>query len=271
MMNLKQRFQEFLSSNYVGIDNAVEGSSLSQFLTICGRRLSEVLDSSLRDYTPVLESSVVFNGVKVESESSYRLLDTLTTASSGRKKYYEGAIIDGLEKVAEEGDRVLIVGGGWGVSTVRASQSVGKDGEVITYEGSEKKVRDIERTLNLNETPSELVIRENTVSENYGVWGEETSRETVEPTHLPECDILVLDCEGAEEDIIKGLEQRPRAVIVEVHPEYGVRYEDISTYLVQEGYREVDHRFHSGEKIYSDISKYPENPTTIAFFEREDK
>jgi hypothetical protein len=34
---------------------------------------------------------------------------------------------------------------------------------------------------------------------------------------LPDCDVLILDCEGAEIEIIDGMEQRPRTMIVESH------------------------------------------------------
>lgn len=267
-MRVLKKYKSKLRANYVGVNNAIEARSISQFLTIVRRKLSNFYDSRLREYTPVIKDKAIYNGVRIDNESSYHLFDGITTATAGRKKYYEAAIVKGINSVIKEGDHVLIVGGGWGVSTVKASISAGVEGKITVYEASTDKIEDIENTLKLNPISSEIELNENMVAGNSSVWGEETRNEIVNPRDLPPADVLILDCEGAEKKILETLDYEPRAVVVEIHPEYGVRHNEIKSIMNRRGYQQMNHMFHPGEKVYSDISKYDPEPTSIVVFER---
>ena len=53
---------------------------------------------------------------------------------------------------------------------------------------------------------------------------------------FPECDALVMDCEGAELLILQNLIIRPRLIIVETHPMFDSPEEKITELLKNLGY-----------------------------------
>ena len=61
------------------------------------------------------------------------------------------------------------------------------------------------------------------VGEAIAVYGvpDQLSTLVVSPAELPECDILELDCEGAESLILRNMAIRPRVIAVETHGVYG--------------------------------------------------
>jgi tRNA A58 N-methylase Trm61 len=120
----------------------------------------------------------------------------------------------------ERGNQVVIVGGGWGLSTVTAARSVGKEGSVVRFKSSESAVRNVEETVHLNDVSERSVIRYAIVSHAYSLRGEKGKATIVSPEDLPECDVLVLDCEGVEKEILEEMEIRPRVLIVETHGMY---------------------------------------------------
>ena len=56
--------------------------------------------------------------------------------------------------------------------------------------------------------------------------------EVIDPADLPACDVLEMDCEGSELGILKGMQIRPRVLIVELHP---TRYDapDAAIFVVE--------------------------------------
>jgi hypothetical protein len=75
------------------------------------------------------------------------------------------------------------------------------------------------------------------VGEGIDVWGDEG--DNVVPASLPECDVIVMDCEGAERSILQGLddEQRPRLFIIESRQFQGVDPENVEQLLTKWGYQ----------------------------------
>jgi hypothetical protein len=63
---------------------------------------------------------------------------------------YEGALIEGIHQYVKKGDTVVLVGGGWGISTVVAANETGSCGHIITYEGGEKTINRVKETVRLN-------------------------------------------------------------------------------------------------------------------------
>jgi hypothetical protein len=57
-----------------------------------------------------------------------------------------------------------------------------------------------------------------------------------EPSELPACDILELDCEGAESYILKNMTIKPRTIITETHGCYGAPEEEVKSILSKLGY-----------------------------------
>ena len=62
----------------------------------------------------------------------------------------QGGLILAHQKYTKQGDTVVIVGGGNGITAVAASRIAGKTGKVIIYEGARKRVDKIKQTFELN-------------------------------------------------------------------------------------------------------------------------
>lgn len=166
------------------------------------------------------------NGVTVQQP---RLFD-----ASDVQPDYEKPAVDCLKAHARSDDRVVVVGGGWGVTSVWASRVADS---VVTYEASARQYEECRETLRLNPHHGEIDLRHAVVGENVDPWGEMRGADVVDPCDLPECDLLELDCEGAELGIVRGLAIRPRVVSVEYHPHLGMTEAEIREALAEKGYR----------------------------------
>jgi len=187
------------------------------------------------------ERAVSYNGVKVH-DGETRLGDTLVPWRRADIPEYEEAIIRSIRKHVGTGERVVIVGGGWGVSTVVAAKSVGGRGTVTTFEGSENAVKNVRETVNLNGVREEVTIHHAIVSQAYSLRGEKGEAPVISPNRLSDCDVLVLDCEGAEADILSKMDIRPRTLIVETHGMFGSGENIVREKIKDIGYRITDCR-----------------------------
>ena len=151
---------------------------------------------------------------------------------------YEQTLIDALRSQVRIGDRVTIVGGGEGVTAVVAAKAAGEKGSVVCFEGNSWNVRKTKATAARNKVASRLTIKHAVVGEAIGVYGERDQFSTlvVSPEELPECDILELDCEGAETLILRKMTIRPRAIAVETHGVYGAPSRVVKELLEKLGY-----------------------------------
>jgi len=135
------------------------------------------------------------------------------------ENYVEGGIIKIHELETRESDKVTIIGGGSGISCVRAAKIVGKTGQITVYEGGRQSVDKVKETVILNEVNDICEINQCIVGEPRNVYGGEHENAPIKtPTELDYCDVLELDCEGSEVDILPDMSIRPRVVIVEIHP-----------------------------------------------------
>ena len=156
-----------------------------------------------------------------------------------RKKHspdYESGLIESIVKNALPSDHIVIVGGGWGVTAVRSAKLVGNDGKITVFEGSKSQISKIESTIQLNDMPDIIELNHAVVGPNVRVYGNTDTADFVDPTALPECDILELDCEGSELDILQNLQIRPRVIIVESHGMYDSTAQDVIDGLESLGY-----------------------------------
>lgn len=156
---------------------------------------------------------------------------------------HEHASIRSLRRQTRRGDTVVVVGGGWGASTVVAARMTHFEGEVTTFEPSSEMVETIDRTIEVNNV-AELVTVEHTAigpvrEENERYFGP-ADGERRSPSAVPECDVLELDCEGAELDILRALDFRPRVIIVETHPHIDCPAHEVESELSRRGYEVVD-------------------------------
>jgi hypothetical protein len=125
---------------------------------------------------------------------------------------YKQALVTAVREAVAPGDRVVVVGGGRAVVAVHAAWA---GGVVTVYEAGDEAMRVTESVLQMNETvftPRAAVVGE------PGVVDGDTAPRRIDPADL-EGDVLVLDCEGAERDIlpVEGFD----TVIVETHPAHG--------------------------------------------------
>lgn len=152
---------------------------------------------------------------------------------------YESALVKALKHETRTGENVIVVGGGYGVTAVTAARLVGKNGTVVCFEGNLESVKRINDVFERNQVSQIARVVPAVVSQNVGVYGDNCSKEVIHPVDIPECDLLELDCEGAELSILNDLVIRPRVILVETHGYLGSPTTTVQTALQKLGY-EVD-------------------------------
>ena len=149
---------------------------------------------------------------------------------------YESTLISGLKEHVRFGDRVVVVGGGVGVTATVAALQVGPSGSVRCFEAAIESVEKVRRTAALNGVAEWLTVDHAVVGRPISIYGTQPSREVLAPIELPECDVLELDCEGAEVDILQTMSIHPRVILVETHGHYGAPTALVSSLLEERGY-----------------------------------
>jgi hypothetical protein len=150
---------------------------------------------------------------------------------------YEATLIAGLKELVRPGDRVVVVGGGVGATAITAALQAGPAGSVRCFEGARESVEKVRRTAEINGVSDWLVVVHAVVARPVSVYGTAPDEPAVAPSELPECDVLELDCEGAELDILRDMTVRPRVVLVETHGLYGATTPALTGLLEERGYR----------------------------------
>jgi len=172
--------------------------------------LSKAYDNTVRKYLP--RRIQICNGIGVRSD--YRLFD-LTYEPSAPD--YEAPLCEQIRTHVRSGDHITVVGGGRGVSTALALEHSYPDGEAVVYEASASQCEDVRTTLRYQGRSDKAEIRHAAIGSFDNAWGDVGSPEEVPPENLDETDVLISDCEGAEQVLLEGLEINPRVVIVESH------------------------------------------------------
>ncbi|MDG5776195.1 hypothetical protein VB773_02365 [Haloarculaceae archaeon H-GB2-1] len=149
---------------------------------------------------------------------------------------YESGLIAGISEHVDEGDDVVIVGGGRGITAVRAAEQVGETGTVTVFEGASECIGRIKQTARLNSVADRIAVYHRIVGSTENLKGSRKGAARLSPSELPECDVLELDCEGAEIEILDGIEFRPRVVLVETHGLYDTPSEAVKTMLENQSY-----------------------------------
>ena len=174
---------------------------------------------------------------------------------------YEWKLICGMKSTIQKGDTVLIVGGGNGVSTLYARDLVGKNGSVFAYEGADRRAQRMKDHFHRRPI-SNVKINHRVVSKAESLAGSAEGTEILSPKDLPQSDIVVLDCEGAEKSIVPDLSFRPRGMVIETHGIFGAPPADMKNMLTDHEYEinfEKPMNAQNGISIIGAVDKFSES------------
>jgi hypothetical protein len=156
---------------------------------------------------------------------------------------YEAVLINALRSNVQSGDTVVVVGGGEGVTVTVSAEAVGAAGSVVCFEGNESFAENVRITAARNGVSERVTVRHAIVGKDVNVYSDYGGRKSttlVMPEDLPNCDVLELDCEGAETVILKHLKFSPRVIIVETHGINGAPTTEVRMVLQTRGYHVLD-------------------------------
>ncbi|WP_225335784.1 hypothetical protein [Halomicrobium urmianum] len=185
-------------------------------------RLQPIYNRYVRPHLP--RTVREYNGVAVKDRA---LLDQTPAYPD-----FEAESVRQLSDAVEAGDDVVIVGGGRGVTAVYAVQS-GADG-VRIFEAAREYVDLARDTAARNGVGDSVAVEHAVVGDAVDLWGDAAEARRVAAADLPDCDVLELDCEGAEVGILESLGPRPRSLVVECHPAFGAPVADVRDALPDE-------------------------------------
>lgn len=190
-----------------------------------------IYETGIRDSLP--RQKATYNGVLVRAG---RILDGFVPGHSLDKPKYEEAIVSALQQNVRRGDHIIVIGGGWGVSTTIAAKHTGPDGHVRVYEGAKEGVKNVCETLELNGYEKRATVKHAIVGEKVSLYSEAGNAPVCSASEIPACDVLVLDCEGAELNILDDLTVQPSTIIVETHAFLGAPEDAVRARLEKLGY-----------------------------------
>jgi preprotein translocase subunit YajC len=182
----------------------------------------------LRPYLP--DKIAVYNGVAVQGKS--KIFDATDVVEN-----YKQPNVDAIENNVRSGDHVVVIGGGIGVTSTVAAHSVGTDGEITVYEASEEQAKISQNTLTLNEVDRRTTVNHTIVGSLNSLGGEMGNPVELPPSDLPPCDVLEMDCEGAEMYVLNNMTIKPNIIIVESHPRFEAKTEDVISAVENLGYQ----------------------------------
>ena len=152
----------------------------------------------------------VFNGVAVRGAGLYSKTDVFSD--------HEAELITAIRNHVKNGEKVMVIGGGSGASTVVVAHQVGLLGSVESYEANKNSLARVKETISLNKVDDRVQVHHAIVEKPVYLLGEIGNPPLLPAKDFPECDALVMDCEGAELSILQNITIRPRLIIVETHP-----------------------------------------------------
>lgn len=196
------------------------------------RAIRKTWDQSMRPYLP--NATANYNGVSVPGAA--KRFDTFLPWYTCDRPQYEASLIRAIRQHVNRGDDAIIVGGGWGVSAVVAAIETDGIGSVTVYEGAASAFENVRRTVKANGVTTLVDVKHATVGKTVELAGSAGMACAISPDALRACDVLVLDCEGAELSILRNMTINPRRIIVESHGLYGSSSVELRSVLESGGY-----------------------------------
>jgi len=131
----------------------------------------------------------------------------------------EMGILKSHNLVTKDNYTILSVGVGSGISLIH-NVLINENINFIAIEASKKQIHKAIMNANLNKiNSSQYKIIYGFVGEKIHIYNDEIDSNTEKiDLNMFEFDVLELDCEGSEVSIIKNLTQKPKHIIVEMHP-----------------------------------------------------
>jgi len=203
------------------------GKSNPVFL-IFKRAISKIL---IKWYNLPTRKIAVYNGVAIRNSPLLNKIDV--------NPDHEAQLIAAIRRYVENGETAVIVGGGTGPSTVVTAHQVGQKGSVTTFEAVEKLIKIIRETVDLNKVDDRVTIHHAIVEKPIYLPGEQGRTPLLPASKLPQCNALIMDCEGAELPILQNIKIRPRIIIVETHKHFGASEEKVGKVLTDLNYQIV--------------------------------
>lgn len=173
---------------------------------------------------------------KYGSRRGVAIKDVALFDVSDTKPMAEKRLINGTESVIERGDRVVIIGGGKGISMFYAAIAAGPNGFVTVYEPSANRIEMLNDLVERSLLGDRTNIIHGIVGEGKHIPDDPGSAEVIDPSDVPEADVMELDCEGAERIILDNIETWPRAIVMEFHEAYGASRTWAKETLLANGY-----------------------------------
>jgi hypothetical protein len=211
------------------------------------------------------QHNIVHNSVKMPFKQT--AVDSLISHGPEDYSQKEDGLVSGHKNLTCEGDTVVIIGGGSGVTTVNAARITSSKGEVQVFEASTEQVDIIQETLLLNNVHDWCRVNNTIVGGDRGTFRNIDTKEAdlLDVADLPECDVLEIDADGGEIDILRDLSISPRVILIELHPYFFPNKEkEIFQFFSDNGYEIVHMAGHDGtllnksefEKLYQKSLKY---------------
>ena len=162
----------------------------------------------------------VFNGIAVRGASFYSKSDIFPE--------HEVELISAIRNYIKNGEKVIVVGGGSGASTVAVAHQVGNSGSIIAYEANKNSLARSKETIQLNKVNDRVEIKHAIIEKPVYLLGELGNPPLIPAKNFSECDVLVMDCELNRSGLLsENMKIRPRLIIVEAHPALNSPKEEI--------------------------------------------
>jgi precorrin-6B methylase 2 len=190
--------------------------------------LQAVYNALIRPHLP--QKVAVHNGIPARTAGLFDTTDQRTE--------WEKPLMAAIRSHVKSGHNVVEIAGGLGICTAAAAQHVGNEGTVTTFEADDDRVEKLAETVSLNKLSNRVTIR-------HAIVGEleidiESNADVIPISDVPNCDVLILDCEGAETRILDEYVEKPKYVLVETHGFLGSSREEVSELLHSQGYEIIE-------------------------------
>jgi fibrillarin-like rRNA methylase len=112
-------------------------------------RPRSVYTDTIRPRTKIRDTyAIECNGVTVHPQRTFDRYTPWSFTPPSPSEVEAGAV-EAINNRVEKGDRVVVIGGGRGITAVHAARATGENGSVTVFEGSEVMVEQIHDTLNI--------------------------------------------------------------------------------------------------------------------------